>query len=160
MGWLGIRAGALNLLIPVAEVAEVLTPTPFTLVPLTQPWFRGLQNVRGTLYSVIDLPALCGYAPVPAQADARLLLLNPQRIRNTALLVNRLSGMQLAAALSPLPADEEAVAGPPRKGLGAALGAPWRDAQQAVWHELDPAALVALPEFLDAAALPAQGVLA
>jgi len=159
MAWLGVRAGALNLLIPVGEVVEVVNPGPCTPVPLTLPCFRGLHNVRGTLYSVIDMPALLGFAPVPAGPEARLLLLAPQRIRNTALLVNRLSGMQADDAL----VEAEGAASVPagqllrRAGMALALGGSWLDARQAEWRVLDVAVLVALPEFLDVAAMPAQG---
>ncbi len=159
MAWLGVRAGALNLLIPVGEVVEVVNPGMCTPVPLTLPWFRGLHNVRGTLYSVIDLPALLGFAPVPAGAETRMLLLAPQRIRNTALLVNRLCGMQADQGL--LEADPAAVQSAVqvlrRPALAQALAGTWLDAQQAEWRELQVAALVALPEFLDVATLPAQG---
>ncbi len=93
MAFLGVRAGAGNLLLESTDVAEVLPFASCTAVPLTHPRFRGLCNVRGTLYSVLDLPMLLGYAPVTADAHARLLLLAPNRMRNTALLVNRLVGM-------------------------------------------------------------------
>jgi twitching motility protein PilI len=162
MSWLGVRAGALNLLIPVGEVVEVMHPGIATPVPLTQPWFDGLHNVRGSLYSAIDLPALLGFAPVPAGPEARMLLLPGQRMRNTALLVNRLNGMLDAAALvappeqpplQPLPALR-------RAAMEALFGRRWLDAQQAEWHEFDLDALLALPEFLEVAALPVQGVTA
>lgn len=157
MAWLGVRAGALNLLVPVGEVAEVINPGVCTPVPLTLPWFRGLHNVRGTLYSVIDLPALLGYAPVPQGTESRLLLLGPQRIRNTALLVNRLAGMQSAADLQPTEPAADRASPLHRLGMATALDARYRDAAGLDWQVLDTAALVALPEFLDVAALPAQG---
>ena len=160
MAWLGVRAGALNLLVPVGDVVEVINPGACTPVPLTLPWFRGLHNVRGTLFSVIDLPAMLGFAPVPAGAEARLLLLAPLRIRNTALLVNRLCGLQADEALVAAEAALAADAAPPALHPPIAaqvLGASWQDAQQLEWRVLDIGALVALPEFLDVAALPAQG---
>ena len=93
MAYLGVRAGAGNLLLESTDVVEVLPFATCTAVPLTHPRFRGLCNVRGTLYSVLDLPMLLGYAAVSADLNARVLLLAPQRMRNTALLVNRLVGM-------------------------------------------------------------------
>ena len=149
MSWVGVRIGALNLLAPVAEVAEVLHLPACTPVPLTLPWFRGLHNVRGTLYSVIDLPALFGFAPVALTPEARVLLLAPSRMRNTALLVNRLAGMHANANL--VQTDRPAALTQP------ALGRSWLDGDQVPWHELDLAALVSLPEFLDVAAAPPLG---
>ncbi len=37
------------------EVAEVIYPPKYTLVPNTQPWVVGLANIRGRLLSVADL---------------------------------------------------------------------------------------------------------
>jgi twitching motility protein PilI len=179
MAWLGVRAGALNLLFPVAEISEVMPLSACTPVPLTQPWFRGLNNVRGSLYSVIDLPALLGYAPVPSSSEARVLLLVTGRIRNTALLVNRLVGMHLDGSLTAAPQeDSEQESGPsgtlpeiaPRPlvpltvGASAApalmaLGAHWRDAEQVDWREIDLSILVGLPDFLEVGAAPSLGAL-
>lgn len=162
MAWLGVRAGALNLLLPVGEVAEVLPCTACTTVPLTQPWFRGLNNVRGSLYSVIDLPALLGYAPVPVGNEARVLLLSATRMRNTALLVNRLVGMHADSSLHPWveggrDAEPAPTVAPLPVRAEAVLGARWVDAEHAEWRSLDLAALVGLPDFLEVAAPAAQG---
>ncbi|MFW1743807.1 chemotaxis protein CheW [Acinetobacter johnsonii] len=40
---------------PLGEVAEVIYPPKYTLVPNTQPWVVGLANIRGRLLSVADL---------------------------------------------------------------------------------------------------------
>ena len=37
---------------------------PITPVPLTRPWFRGVANVRGNLYSVVDFAAFVGVGAV------------------------------------------------------------------------------------------------
>jgi len=55
--WSGIafRVGTNNLVTPLGEVAEILDVPELTVVPLTQPWVRGLANLRGNLLPVIDL---------------------------------------------------------------------------------------------------------
>ena len=149
MAWLGVRAGVLNLLLPVGEIGEVLPLSNFTPVPLTRSWYRGLSNVRGSLYSVIDLPDLLGLGAVPGSVDARLLLLAPARMRNTALLVTRLVGMHSPAALQAVsPTPPAPVTAP---ALCAALSRAWQSADQQIWYELDLSALVATQEFLEVA---------
>jgi twitching motility protein PilI len=157
MAWLGVRSGALNLLVPVGEVSEVLHLANCTPVPLTLPWFRGLNNVRGTLYSVIDLSALLGYAPVQLTADSRVLLLSAARIRNTALLVNRLAGMVADDGLTEIDRGDAPNTAAATGPAAAALASAWADPDQLRWRALDLAALIALPEFLDVAATPALG---
>lgn len=157
MTWLGIRAGAANLLVPSDEVVEVLPLAGLTAVPLTQAQFRGLCNVRGTLYSVLDLPALLGFATVPAGSEARLLLLPPARMRHTAVLVDRLLGL-----FPTLPGGHEPAAGSSTADACSSLASRWPgllgtardDAHGATWRTLDVAHLVALPGFLDIAAQP------
>ena len=154
MTWLGVRAGALNLLLPVGDIAEVLPLAACTAVPLTEAWFRGLCNVRGSLYSVLDLPVLLGFAPSPAGLEARILLLAPGRMRNTALLVNRLVGMQDRSGL--LPCTVPPVSMPTAAPAVGALRGRWRDVQDSEWHELDVAILVRMPAFLAVAKPPTE----
>jgi twitching motility protein PilI len=63
-------------------------------VPLTQPWFRGLANIRGNLFSVIDLAAFQGRDPTPQTPDARLLLVADHYNMSAALLVTRMLGLR------------------------------------------------------------------
>ena len=63
-----------------------------TQVPLSQPWFAGVANVRGNLYSVADFSAFCGGEPVSVSAEKRLVLAHPKFMVNSGLLVSRLLG--------------------------------------------------------------------
>ena len=45
---LGLQAGAEAWLVDLAEAGEVVPVPPVTPVPLAQPWFRGVANIRGT----------------------------------------------------------------------------------------------------------------
>ena len=62
-------------------------------MPLTRAWFRGLANIRGNLFSVIDLSAYQGGSPRQRHRDARLLLVADRYNMSTALLVNRMLGL-------------------------------------------------------------------
>ncbi len=60
---LGMQVGRESWLVDLADAGEVIPVPPITPVPLTRPWFRGVTNIRGNLYSVVDFPAFLGGAP-------------------------------------------------------------------------------------------------
>ena len=76
---LGVQIGGEHWLVRLDEAAEVMPPPVIAPVPLTQPWFRGLTNIRGNLYSVVDLAHVPGRrgdardAGLPAAAGGRAL---------------------------------------------------------------------------------------
>ncbi|HET7031584.1 MAG TPA: chemotaxis protein CheW, partial [Casimicrobiaceae bacterium] len=64
---LGLACGGERFLIRLGDAAEVVAVPPIASVPLTQSWFLGLANIRGNLYSVVDLAAFIGRDPVVLQ---------------------------------------------------------------------------------------------
>ena len=72
---LGLQIGGEAWLVDLADAGEVLPVPRIAPLPLTQPWFRGVANIRGNLYSVVDFPAFLGQRPVAASEQSRLLLL-------------------------------------------------------------------------------------
>lgn len=127
---------------PLAEAGEVLPVGRLTPVPLTRDWFRGMVSVRGTLYAVSDLSAFAGGPPVALTPHAKLVLVGQPRGGNAALLVSRVLGLRHIAEFDPV--DGEAASGSWR-------GALLRDTEGTSWRLLDPAALLASPEFLQIA---------
>ena len=57
---LGLACGGAQWLIRLADAGEVITVPQIAGVPLTQPWFLGISNIRGNLYSVIDFGSFLG----------------------------------------------------------------------------------------------------
>lgn len=55
--WSGVafRVGAVRLVAPLGEVAEVISLPELAVLPGAQPWMRGLANVRGRLMPVTEL---------------------------------------------------------------------------------------------------------
>ena len=139
-GLLGFQAGSENWLIDLAEAGEILPPPPVATVPLTQPWFRGLTNVRGTLYSIVDLAGFHGGAPTPLGGRARLLLAGTRLGVHCALLVAGSVGLRSVDDFETADGKDE------RPWVARRL----RDAQGHPWLQLDPALLLASPRFLDA----------
>ncbi|NMG67557.1 chemotaxis protein CheW [Azoarcus indigens] len=142
-GLLGVQAGNENWLVALADSGEVLPPPPLSPVPLTRPWYRGLANVRGTLYGVVDFSAFHGGPLVAPSGHARLLLVGARHGVHCALLVSRASGLRSGDDFEAddNPADE-------RPWVGQRL----RDVQDRPWLRLDVQRLLAHPGFLDAGA--------
>lgn len=60
--WKGlmVRVGSESLLVPQADVSEVIPPPSATLIPNARAWLRGVGNLRGQLLTLVDLKALIG----------------------------------------------------------------------------------------------------
>lgn len=139
---LGVRAGRENWLINLTDSGEILPVPPLASVPLTHDWFRGLANVRGTLFSVVDFSAFQGGALTPPGGSARLLLLGVRHGVNSAILISSAIGLRN-------PDDFQPEAEPPDPAR------PWvqerlRDSRDHVWHRLDVPQLLAHRSFLQA----------
>jgi twitching motility protein PilI len=139
---LGVQAGAEAWLVSLADAGEVIPAPAITPVPLTKPWFRGVTNIRGKLYGVVDFPCFLGGASVAPGEQVRLLLLNDRFRMGSALLVDRLLGLRGAENFEARPAPRGA----------AWLKAEFGDKEGTHWKELDVPRLVQDPVFLEVAA--------
>jgi len=138
--FLGIQAGRDHWLLELSDTGEIVPVQPLTPVPLTKPWFRGLANIRGTLFTVVDFGAFQGLEPTPITSDARLVMANSRFGFASALLVNRALGLRNLDQLDPLPADGDA-----RRWVGEQFG----DNQGSHWKKLLVRELFADPAFLE-----------
>jgi twitching motility protein PilI len=136
---LGVQVGEQNWLIDLAEAGEVMPVPPITPVPLTRPWFRGVANVRGNLYSVVDFAEFLGTGVSRGGEQARLVLLGERFRSAAALLVERSLGLRNPAQLR---------AREPTSAAAAWLRAEYEDEVGARWNELDVGALVRDAAFL------------
>ncbi|MCB1931439.1 chemotaxis protein CheW [Accumulibacter sp.] len=107
-GLLGIQAGSDYWLLDLADSGEIVPLTPLTTVPLTRPWFAGIANIRGNLYSAVDFSAFLGKEATPQNASSRLLLVGTRHGSNAALLVTRMIGLRNVEALHPEASDPAA----------------------------------------------------
>jgi twitching motility protein PilI len=138
---LGVQVGEQNWLIDLVEAGEVMPVPPITAVPLTRPWFRGVANVRGNLYSV-DFAEFLGAGVSGTGEHARLVLLGERFRSAAALLVDRSLGLRNPAELRALDAAPE------RKAW---LRGEYQDEAGGRWSELNVAELVRDAEFLSVA---------
>jgi twitching motility protein PilI len=130
---LGVQVGDENWLVDMSEIAEVLSPPPLTKVPLTKPWYCGVANVRGNLYSVIDISVYNGGAEIPHEGQSRVLLVGQKFAFNAGLLVSRVLGLRNATTWERSEQDGKIIL---------------RDGSGHEWHQLEMAKLLQQPEFL------------
>lgn len=140
---LALQVGGDGWLINLAEAGEIIPVPQITPVPLTRPWFKGVVNVRGNLYNVVDFAAFLGGAPVQINESSRLVLLAEGLLMRSALLVDRSLGLR---DMTEVRLEAEATVGTPW------VRAQYADKEQKLWKELDVRQLVQHAAFLSVAA--------
>ena len=136
---LGFRASGDSWVIDLSDAGEVMPVPSITPVPGVQPWFKGVANVRGNLYSVTDFSAFAGDQAGGLSEHSRLIIVAARLRVGAALLVERSLGLRTAESLKP----HAAQAAQPW------VKAQYVDADGSVWKELDVAALVQNESFLE-----------
>lgn len=140
---LGVRAGNENWLLNLSDSGEIIQLPKLTQVPLTRPWFAGIANIRGNLYSVTDFSIFRGSDPTPQNSDARLLLVGTKHGSNAALLVSRMLGLKNPNDFTPVPADPAAPAWAAQD---------CQDSSGGRWHKLSVRELLADEQFMNVGA--------
>jgi len=140
---LGLSAGNEQWLVDLSDAGEILPVPALAGVPLTRSWFRGLANVRGTLYGVVDLSAFCGGATTSLGGSARLVLIGQRHASNCGLLVSGTTGLR-----SPDDFEVDHDEAPGHDWISRVL----RDTHGKRWQHIDALRLIAHPEFLAASA--------
>lgn len=99
---LAVRVGDRGYLLNLDDISEVAPVGQITSVPLTQHWFTGVANVRGTLYAVSDFADWLGLH-APSDIGAKRLILLGQRLAKirAGLVVTRVVGLRLLDEMTP-----------------------------------------------------------
>ncbi|HEY0065187.1 MAG TPA: chemotaxis protein CheW [Telluria sp.] len=126
---LGVMIGGERFLLDLTQVGEIVPVPSITVVPLTQPWYLGLANIRGNLISVIDLGRYSLATDTAIGSDSRIITFANGLGFNCGLLVSRVYGLRHAAGME-------------------VSGDRLRDADANEWAPLDLAALVSDARFL------------
>ncbi|MCY7308265.1 MAG: chemotaxis protein CheW [Rhodoferax sp.] len=144
VSWLAVRCGGRNFLFPLGQSGEIFPLGAVQPVPYSESWFRGVVNLRGGLYGVVDMAAFVdpGAERAAALAAERVVVtLNAALDVNCAILVDSLAGLRRAdrftAAMAP------AADGP------AYFGNLFTDADGQSWQEINLQTLSQLPRFLN-----------
>lgn len=130
---LGVQVGEEYWLVDMADINEVLPLPPLTPVPLTKPWYCGVANVRGNLYSIVDLSVYMDGAAIPREGQSRVLLAGQKFAFNAGLLVSRVLGLRNIKDWQRSDEDGKICL---------------QDESGQRWHKLDMAQLLQQPEFL------------
>ncbi|ODV42134.1 chemotaxis protein CheW [Cupriavidus sp. UYMMa02A] len=140
--YLALQVGQRGWLLPLAQTGEVLDMRQPSRVPLTQRWYAGLVNARGSLLGVIDFGLFCDEGPTPLQPGSKIVVLSRQVERACGILATRVVGLRHAADLrEPSHATAAAEAWEGRR---------LDDGDGRAWQVLDVGALLDAPAFLQA----------
>lgn len=140
---LGFQVGADNWFVALHQVNEVIPVPQAVAVPLTHSWFRGVANVRGNLYSMVDFAAFQGAEAISPGVERRVILISDRLVGGAGLLVSRMLGLRNPEQFS--------AAGRPHDAAPW-VGGTFTDAGGTRWLELDLPALVREQRFLEVGA--------
>lgn len=138
---LALMIGNQRYLVDLAEAGEIVPMPPSILqVPLTFDWFLGVVNVRGSLFTVVDLSRFMGGGGTPVTKESRLVTVSPSLQFNATLIVSRMLGLRNSASMKAversLPEDRPWI------------GQHYEDREGHVWCRLSLSKLVASSAFL------------
>ncbi len=149
VAWLAVKAGGRNYLFPLGQSGEIVPLTHLHPVPYALDWFRGVLNIRGGLFGVVDLAGFVatsggGERLEPAMTEPSVVTLNALLEVNCALQVDILSGLRGPDAFvtsQPAPAEAPAY-----------FGNQFFDTAGEQWQEINLRTLSQTPQFLSISA--------
>lgn len=130
---LGILIGQESWLVDMADISEVLSLPALTVVPLTKHWYCGVANVRGNIYSIMDLSDYLNRGSVAHDAQSRVLLIGHKYNFNTGLLVSKVLGLRNSKDWQFSEKDGDVF---------------YQDSNGQRWQKLDIKQLIQQPEFI------------
>lgn len=143
---LAVTIGRFHCLVRLAEAGEILhfssLPVPMR-VPLTQPWYLGLVNLRGNLVGIVDLAALSGEEPQARERESRVLVFSPALAPNCGLLLSSVLGLRHISEMAQIEKNHDAAP----KGLVGVVGH-YQDKSGTEWSEIGLATLLKEAAFL------------
>jgi twitching motility protein PilI len=138
---LGVLIGGRLCLLDLTQISEIVPLQPVSPVPLAQPWYLGLANIRGNLTGVIDMARYQGLAAGETPlSECRLITFAPALGFNCALLAERVLGLRKLADMQASASPDDAA---PRWSSEY-----FQDADGQRWTRLDLAQLVRESRFL------------
>ena len=141
---LGLSCGGERWLIRLGDAGEVITVPTVVNVPLTRPWFLGVANIRGNLFSVVDFSAFLGHEPTAMSGMTRLILFGARAGDiNAGIVVSRVLGLRNLTELAPTANAADAPAWHAQR---------WMDGDRNAWQEIDLPRLAHDPGFLQVGA--------
>jgi twitching motility protein PilI len=149
VAWLAVRAGGSNYLFPLGQSGEIVPLSLVQAVPYALDWFRGVLNIRGGLFGVVDLAGFIAASSgearkEPAVADPSVVTLNSLLEVNCALQVDTLLGLRGPDAFASYQ--------PPAEDAPGYFGNQFVDTAGESWQEINLRTLSQTPQFLSISA--------
>ena len=146
VSWLAVKAGGHNYLLPLGQSGEIVPLSNLQPVPYSKSWFKGVVNIRGGLFGVVDLAGFVGAhggaQPVstPIGNETSVVTLNALLEFNCGLQVDSLAGLRGSDAFrSTVPAGAD---------VPEFFGTCFLDSEGSSWQEINLRALTQFPSFL------------
>ncbi len=89
---IGFRLNDMNMVAPLAEIAEIIGLPQLSRVPGAAKWIVGVTSLRGRLVPVVDTQAFIGMDPTPVLGHSRIFVVGYQDML-VGFLVNGVSGL-------------------------------------------------------------------
>ena len=91
--WRGFvfQVGELDLAVPFLGEFEIVPYQELFPLPNSASWIKGMTNIRGEIYTVVDFAEFCGREPVRNLAQANLFLLPDTSLKSALLIGGRIS---------------------------------------------------------------------
>lgn len=139
-GYLGVVIGNKNVLVNLQDISETLPILHIHRVPIVKPWFLGVANVRGVLYTINDLAQMLEQTLTNISSDTRLLLMRESITPNVGFVVDKMIGLRKMDEMKLNEATaEESIC------LKSQI---YHDGENRIWHMLDCDKLVRSKEFI------------
>ena len=145
--WRGFvfQVGDLDMVFPFMGGFEILPEKDIQAIPWAAGWVRGITNVRGEIYSVVDFPAYLGVGTVTSIRNATLFILPDTTVRSALLIADRVTLRTFSEYLPHR--SHDAVSDRLKEILSAIVVDDGR-----TWHVLNAAKLTGAHSFLNVAA--------
>ena len=158
-GQLGVLIGETRWLLDLQQAGEIVAVGAITTVPLTQPWFLGLTNIRGSLISVVDYAHFKHGTPTVIDKQSRIIAFAPALGFIGGMLVSRVLGLRNITDMQQQPNSEydrvNAAADrrdAPGGGDRRAQQLRFIDSDNQVWQMLDLVVVTQDPRFIQVGA--------
>ena len=82
-----------RLVVALTDISDIVDYGRVTPVPCTKSWLRGVANIRGGLYSIVDLEAFLGYEVNETDTEGKFMVVNRDEL-GCAWLVRSIYGLR------------------------------------------------------------------
>ncbi len=120
----------LNIVVPFVGEYEIVPYQEISPLPLAKNWVKGMTNIRGEIYTVVDFSEFMGKSPIRRTKNCNLLLLPYTNLKSALLIEGSVRLQSFSTELTALDIDEA------HSGMTPFLRAVLEDNNQS-WYVID-----------------------